>query len=535
MTIGVEQVPLPDQVRVQMHPNGGWSAQEPAGARVRCVRDGEGLAVGVAATGELSRVHLRWRRPRSSAGLVLGDAWERSYGDLGWQSSVRAEQVHPWMVLVHDDQGTWGAGVDVRSGAFAGWSVDPAGVSLWLDVRAGADPVVLGDRELLAATVRWVAGDGEPFAVQCALTAALCSDALPVGPLVGANNWYYAYGRDFDADAVVRDARLFSDLVGDHPVRPFGVVDDGWSVDGTADGRASSGGPWDTGRAGSFADMADVAGRIAAEGVRPGIWFRPLQARVEPVAGGLRPWEYGWALDPSHPATLDTVAAAVRRLRGWGFDLIKHDFSTFEALGRWGFEMGPRPAADDLHVHDRSRSTAEVLVDFYGVIHEAAGDGVVLGCNVVGHLAAGLVHAQRTGDDTSGKVWERTRRMGINTLAFRLAQHRRFFTVDADCVASTPATDWGKNSQFLDLVARSGTALFVSVDPATRTDTVEADLSAALRLALDGGQPGGVEPVDWLHNPTPATWRSGSKTRTYTWYETTGADPYDLTDAQPGG
>jgi alpha-galactosidase len=534
MTIGVEQVPQPDLVRVQVRPDGGWTSPEAVGVKVFLRPDGEGVRVGLAAIGELSRVHLRWRRARSSAALVLGDAWERSYGELGWQSSSRAEQVHPWMVLVHDEQGTWGAGVDVRPGAFAGWSVDPAGVSLWLDVRAGADPVELGERELPAATVRWVAGD-DPFAVQCALTAALCSDALPVGPLVGANNWYYAYGRDFDADAVVRDARLVSDLAGDHPVRPFGVVDDGWSVDGTAEGRVSSGGPWDSGRAGSFADMAEVAGRIAAEGVRPGIWFRPLQARIRPRAGTLRPWEDGWALDPSHPATLETVAADVRRIRDWGFELIKHDFSTFEALGRWGFEMGPRPAGDDVHVHDRGRTTAEVLVDLYRTINEAAGDGIVLACNVVGHLAAGLAHAQRTGDDTSGRVWERTRRMGVNTLAFRLAQHRRFFTVDADCVASTPGTDWGKNRQFLDLVARSGTALFVSVDPATRTEAVDADLSAALRLALDGGQPGGVEPVDWLHSTTPATWRSGGRTRTYDWFETTGADPFDLADAEPGG
>ncbi|HEY3407624.1 MAG TPA: hypothetical protein VGK53_05575, partial [Propionicimonas sp.] len=171
MTIGIEQVPLPDLVRVQVRPDGGWTSPDAAGVRVFLRPDGEGLRVGLAATGELSRVHLRWRRGRSSAALVLGDAWERSYGDLRWQSSARAEHLHPWMVLVHDEQGTWGAGVDVRAGAFAGWSVDPAGVSLWLDVRAGSDPVALGDRELRAATVRWVAGDG-PFAVQCALAAA---------------------------------------------------------------------------------------------------------------------------------------------------------------------------------------------------------------------------------------------------------------------------------------------------------------------------------------------------------------------------
>ncbi len=525
-------VPAPDLVRVQLEPRGSWIDPRGSGVEVRREPDGPGLAVLVAATAgvPLSRVHLRWRRSLPPGASLLGDAWERSYGELAWLSSPAAEQLHPWMVLIHHAAGTWGAGVDVRAGSFAGWTVDPEGVSLWLDLRAGADPVLLGDRELVAATVRWVAGDSGAFRTQCALAAALCTDQLPTGPLVGCNNWYYAYGRDFDADAVVRDARMIADLVGDHPVRPFGVVDDGWSIDGTADGRSSSGGPWDRGRPVEFAGMAEVAARIAATGVRPGIWFRPLQARIEPAAGALRQWEYGWALDPSHPATLDTVAADVRRIRNWGFELVKHDFSTFEALGRWGFQMGARPAADDVHVFDNTRTTAEVLVDLYRVIHEAAGDGVVIGCNVVGHLAAGLVQAQRTGDDTSGRVWERTRRMGVNTLAFRLAQHGRFFTVDADCVASTPQTDWARNRQFLDLVARSGTALFVSVDPTSRTDRVDADLSAALRLALDGGVPGGVEPLDWLQSSTPSSWRSSGRTRTYGWYAAEGADPYVLTD-----
>ncbi|MFZ0530034.1 MAG: hypothetical protein WAL91_05805 [Propionicimonas sp.] len=529
------EVPVPDVVRVQRASQDRWAEPAATGVEVRCVPLDAGLAVQVAAARgvPVSRVHLRWRRALPPGSVVLGDAWERTYGDASWQP-VRAEALQPWMALVHTPTGhSWGAGVQVRGGSFAGWTVDPEGVSLWLDLRAGADPVLLGGRVLAASVVRWIEGDEGPFAAQCALASVLCSDPLPCGPLVGANNWYYAYGRDFDADAVVRDARTIAELVGDHPVRPFGVVDDGWSVDGTADGRPASGGPWDRGRPGTFPDLADVAGRIAAAGVRPGIWFRPLQHRFEPDAGGLRPWDGGWALDPSHPATVERVAADVRRLRGWGFELIKHDFSTFEALGRWGFQMGPRPAADDLHVHDRSRTTAEVLVDLYAGIREAAGTGIVLGCNVVGHLAAGLVEAQRTGDDTSGRVWERTRRMGVNTLAFRLAQHRRFFTLDADCVASTPLTDWAKNRQFLDLVSRSGTALFVSIDPATRSDAVDADLSAALRLALDGGTPGGVEPLDWLYTTTPTTWSCAGQTLRYDWYGTEGGDPYDLTDSDP--
>ena len=96
--------------------------------------------------------------------------------------------------------------------------------------------MLLGDRALTAAVVRWVGGEGSPFATQQALWGALCADPRPTGPLVGANNWYYAYGRGFDADAVVRDAHVVAELVGDHPVRPFGVVDDGGRRPGSRTG-----------------------------------------------------------------------------------------------------------------------------------------------------------------------------------------------------------------------------------------------------------------------------------------------------------
>ena len=515
-------VPPPDLVRVQLDPDGAWA--EPSVASVSCLTDGDGLTIVVQANA-VSRLHLRWRVDVATDARVLGDAWERTYGDLDWRS-VRPEELHPWMVVVHSPTaGSWGAGVDVRTGSFAGWSIDPDGVSLWLDLRAGAGPLQPRSPPLTAATVRWVEGD-DAFATQCALAAAVCRDPLPVGPLVGANNWYYAYGKDFGLDAVIRDARMIAELSGSHSVRPFAVIDDGWSVDGLADGRSASGGPWDRGR-GGFADMADAAGAIRAEGVRPGLWFRPLLWRSDHPAT-LRPWDGAFSLDPSHPAGVDEVVDSIRRFRTWGFDLIKHDFSTYETLGRWGFQMGPSPVAPEVHVADRTRTTAEVLVELYRAIHDAADDGIVLGCNVVGHLAAGLVHAQRTGDDTSGRMWERTRRMGVNTLAFRLAQHGRFFTVDADCVPSTPQTDWSLNRQLLDLVARSGTALFVSVDPSTRTDAVDADLASALRIALDGGQQGGVEPLDWFSSSTPTRWRCGNEVRTYDWLPPTGSDPYDL-------
>jgi alpha-galactosidase len=136
-----------------------------------------------------------------------------------------------------------------------------------------------------------------------------------------------------------------------------------------------------------------------------------------------------------------------------------------------------------------------------------------------------LFEIQRTGDDTSGRVWERTRRMGVNTLAFRLPQHQTFFVSDADCAAHTAQTPWELDRQFLDLVARSGTALFVSADPRTIGPAEKAAFRAAMRTALSGGEPGGAEPLDWLHTTAPGRWRLGGATVSYDWDEPAGALP----------
>ena len=50
---------------------------------VRCELDGETLAVSVTAgQTPVRRVRLRWRFRERLVGRVLGDAWERAYGDL---------------------------------------------------------------------------------------------------------------------------------------------------------------------------------------------------------------------------------------------------------------------------------------------------------------------------------------------------------------------------------------------------------------------------------------------------------------------
>jgi alpha-galactosidase len=225
------------------------------------------------------------------------------------------------------------------------------------------------------------------------------------------------------------------------------------------------------------------------------------------------------------PENLSLIHDDVARVRSWGYELIKHDFSTFDMFGKWGFEMGAELTDGGWHFNDQTLTNAEILLRLYRILRAGAGDGLLLGCNTIGHLGAGIFEIQRTGDDTSGRVWERTRRMGINTLAFRLPQNGTFFASDPDCAAHTDQTPWEFDRQYLDLVARSGTALFISVDPRTIQPGQKAAFRAAMQTALSGGSPGGCEPLDWLHTTDPRQWRFGSETVSYHWEEPSGANP----------
>ena len=122
---------------------------------------------------------------------------------------------------------------------------------------------------------------------------------------------------------------------------------------------------------------------------------------------------------------------------------------------------------------------------------------------------------QRTGDDTSGREWERTKKYGINTLAFRMMQHGAFYQVDADCVGITCDVPWEKNAQWLDVLAKSGTPLFVSIGEDAFTLQVETAIRAAFETADKTTHVS--TPVDWLETKTPRVWDSQFTRDTYNW------------------
>ena len=218
----------------------------------------------------------------------------------------------------------------------------------------------------------------------------------------------------------------------------------------------------------------------------------------------------------------------MREVLAWGYELVKHDFSTYDLLGQWGFEMGPQPTLPGWSLFDRTRTNAEVIADLYTLIREEAGPNALLdGCNTIGHLGQGIFDLQRTGDDTSGRQWERTRRMGVNTLSFRLPQHGTFFIQDADMVGMTDAVPWECNRQWLDLLARSGGATFVAPGPMAHGPEQRSALREAFAIAAAGGL--GAVPEDWMETSVARHWsgESSNKTRwSYNWGGTGGEMPF---------
>jgi alpha-galactosidase len=478
-----------------------------------------GIAVAIAAPKtRLMKVRLRWHASFPAGARFLGDHWERSYGDLEWRGLV-GERLMPWYFLESIGGFTHGYGVKTGASSICCWQADDGGITLWLDVSNGGGGVELGSRRLEAATVVMRVGkSGESaFDAARAFCRLLCDKpTLPAQPIYGSNNWYYTYGRNTSAASVMKDAALMAELMPGSPAnRPYVVIDMGWSAAPEGAGPVSQFAP-------GYPDMADLARQMKGAGVRPGIWTRPLltiEKRAEawrlPPAGGRRGGD-PIAIDPSIPEALAYIGESIATIRSWGYQLIKHDYSTFDLTGRWGFAMGPDLTDRGWHFHDRSKTTAEIVLDLYRTIRRNAGDAALIGCNTIGHLAAGLVEAQRIGDDTSGREWTRTRKMGVNTLAFRLPQHNTFFAADPDCVPLTRDIPWDLTSRWLDLVARSGAALFISADPVAVRSEQKPALKAALAEASSPQEPG--VPLDWMETTTPERWRLNGKEIRYNWY-----------------
>ena len=469
-------------------------------------------------------VRLRWiftdAEKRNEPVHVMEECWERSYGTLQWRG-IDPGAATAWTFAVSngtdkdsDVKGRYTEcfGVKVRPNAMCFWQYDQRGVTLWADVRSGGTGVKLMGRELMLCEVLFREyRDTTAFRAVNAFYGELCDDPLAAPEKIyGANNWYYAYGH-FDHQDIVNDAKLISNLCAGLENRPYMVIDAGWETYVRSRALTSMR---------NCPDMKKLAEDIVAQGAKPGIWIRYLidkECGLFPRGGMQKLKRDTDYLDPSHPDVLRLVYDQTDKIvNEWGYRLIKHDFSTYDILGRWGNRARHAFAEDGWHFYDQSKTTAEIIKTFYETILKGTkGNAVILGCNVIGHLAAGYVHANRTGNDTSGREWEPNRFNGVNALAFHMVHNRNFYAADPDCVGATDRVPWNMNREWLRAVGCSGNTLFLSIKPGVFNEEQYDEMRRA--LAVNSVQEDMLEPVDWMETTNPHDWLLNGKQVSFDW------------------
>lgn len=488
------------------------------GTRNGCeISVGDGVLC-VCAHGEaVRRIELSWPITFADDTKILADQWERGYGALSWHEPEETE-VMPWYFLAYSKGKTQCFGVQTGPSGLCWWQIRKDGISLYADISCGADAVQLNGRTLEVCRIVMQTVEGDPFEAAQRFCRAMCPNPrMPAAPVYGGNDWYCNYG-DSSYERIITHTKRIVECSPQSDVKPYMVIDDGWELchhPVKSETEFFNGGPWRYCNR-NFGDMKKLAEEISALGAIPGIWFRPLWTTEKlPPHWILKFKEMKYTLDPSVPEVLEQVRQDVTCLRDWGYRLIKHDFTTFDLFGKWGADPAEFLSMD-VHFADRSKTTAEIIRTLYKTIREAAGDDVLLiGCNTLSHLSAGIFDIQRTGDDTSGVEWERTKTMGINTLAFRMCQHGAFYACDADCVGITSQIPWEINRKWLDVLSKSGTPLFVSIGKDAYSDAVRADVTAAFVRAA--GNQAISKPLDWMEEPFPQKWESAFGMDTYVW------------------
>lgn len=492
---------------------------------VKLNQDNEHLAIFLTAqTSKVKWIKLRWNNLSWDKNVrFLGDAWERGYGDMEWKG-MNPNRFMPWYFCAKSEAKSVCYGVKVRPSAMCFWQVDSLGMTLFLDVRCGGSGVNLKGRVIkLADVIACEMRDCTSFEAMQEFCGQMCEDPiLPKYPVYGSNNWYYAYGKSSESEILV-DCDYILNLTKDIENKPYMVIDDCWQEHHRLN--EYNGGPWTKGNE-KFPDMKALAEKLVQKGVRPGIWVRLLLNEDENIKNEWR-LSHNNCIDPTNPEALNYIKEDIKRICNWGYTLIKHDFSTFDLFGKWGFQMSPLVTDDGWHFYDDSLTSAEVVKLLYKAILDASveasnGETLILGCNTIGHLGAGYMHINRTGDDTSGVDWERTRFMGVNTLAFRLPQHGKFYEIDADCVGIDGGISWSMNKQWADVLAQSGTPLFISVRPNILDETEKQELHEILKVASK--QEHHVIPVDWEETTCPEHWQDKDHDIDckYQWFEETG-------------
>lgn len=465
---------------------------------------------------------LRFRGDLTFVDKVYGDTWERSGHNclLEWRSVIGARMM-PWFCYLKGNDKTMCYGVKTGADCFASWFVDVHGVTLFLNLTNGKDGTDLKE-PLIACEVVQLEGEQheDTYKVAKRFSALLCdAPVLPKEPIFGVNNWYWAYGK-ISFESVMTETDYLMKMCNGTKHRPYMIIDDGWQFNRTYGEGAYIGGPWIPNS--RFGDMSKTADDIHKKGAKAGIWFRPLltlgdvpeEVKLEKFSAG------GVLLDPSHPYVLERVRKDAETIRSWGFDLIKHDFSTMDFFGA-ALLLTAENCNSSLYKRnkapfDKTKTNATIIKNLYKAIQDGVGEADIIGCNTVGHLCAGIHSIYRTGDDTSGRSFEWTRRSGVNTV-MRLPLNDACYRIDPDCAAFTERVDASLNLDFLEMCAITGMTTLASVTPGILTEEQMKRINAIYLLADKDEERYGILNYDKTATPNIFISEDGGNVRDFDW------------------
>src|SRR4051794_39635933 len=100
----------------------------------------------------LKEVKLSWKHNTTNTAKILGDHWERTYGDVSWQN-INPSKKLPWYCIVHDDNNTTCFGVKTGCNTICYWQITNDKLQLTLHTRTGGDGLQLKNRTLHAADI----------------------------------------------------------------------------------------------------------------------------------------------------------------------------------------------------------------------------------------------------------------------------------------------------------------------------------------------------------------------------------------------
>ena len=137
-------VHLPDSVfvklddgihKLQAKGNSTWTYND---ITVKLKHEGNALRTDVHSPKDaLHSVQLEWNVKTAQSNLILGDAFERTYGDVHFEHPSD-NRIYPWYYVAHSSNGnTYCQGVKTGGNTLCYWQIKEAGVRLVMDTTTG--------------------------------------------------------------------------------------------------------------------------------------------------------------------------------------------------------------------------------------------------------------------------------------------------------------------------------------------------------------------------------------------------------------